>query len=259
MIRKITPSFVVFAALVTTVVGAEPQSLLPMQPQLPPSPRLLHVSQTTPAGTAYIAQPALTPVPESSHDKMLASESCYSDETCGDCQGQPVPVATWWANTWAGRLYHSIADDTKKANEWPEPYIQYDREATRVAFTTMTEKGWKRQNTLGDVHFDNQTGDLNMSGRLKVQRIVLEGLPSRRDLFVYRAETMQKTDVRMNSVKGYVEKLVGNGPNIPQVSVTNLPTPGWPAQYVDAISRKYVETMPDPRIPDKTDAAFTEE
>lgn len=188
---------------------------------------------------------------------MLSSESCGANYA--NCQPQPAPVATWWSNSLAGRAVHQVAEDTCKANRWPEPFIQYDRESTRVAFATMVEKGWKRQNTLGDVHFDLSTSELNMSGRVKVRRIVLEGLPSRRDLFIYRANTMSDTEQRLHSVEQYVHQLVGDVPDAPQVVVTNLPPVGWPAQYVDAITRKYIETMPDPRIPEDTEANFTEE
>ena len=261
MIRKLTTSFIVLAALVSISMGAEPQSLLPTQPQLPPSPRYMPympVSQATPQPQPQ-PQTVPMPVPQSTHERMLSTDGCCPGQPAyGNCPGQPLPLATCWSNSCAGRVVHEIVQDTCKANQWPEPFVQYDRDAASMAFNTMIEKGWKRQNTLGDVHFDPNTGDLNMSGHFKVRHILFEGLPSRRDLFVYRGDTNGITQARLHSVQTYVHQLLGNSPNLPQVAVTNHTIPGCSAQYVDAITRKYNQTIPEPRIPKENDAEFTE-
>jgi hypothetical protein len=253
MIRKFTTSFIVLVTLVS-ISMAEPPNLLPMQPKLPPGPKYLPVSQATPQPI-----PAPAAVPESTHQQMLLNESCGPAPTCRSYPGEPVPFSVWWSNTAAGRLVHRVAEDTKEANRWPEPYVQYDRESEKMAFTTMIEKGWKRQNTLGNVHFDPNTGKLNMSGRLKVRHTMFEGLRSRRDLFVYHGQTKEETNVRLKSVKDYVHQLVGSGPQTPQVAVTQYSIPGSSGLYVDAITRKYNETIPDPRIPEENNAQFTED
>lgn len=263
MIRNFTTSFILFTALVSTVVGVEPESIFP-QPQLPPSPRLLQVSRTSqlvrPIPAPAVTELMITPVPESTHGRMLSSGNCGSGQMVYDPNmAQPVPFATWWSNTAPGRLVHQVAEDSLKAKNWPDPYVQRDRDATRLAFTTMVEKGWKRQNILGDVHFDGGTDNLNMAGRSKIRRILFQGLRSRRDLFICRADTKETTDSRLNSVETYVTQLIGNVPNAPRVAVTNLPPAGWPAHLIDTIFRKYDATMPDPRIPEDRDAQFTED
>jgi hypothetical protein len=161
---------------------------------------------------------------------------------------QPAPAATWWANSAVGKFCRSVARDTKRANCWPEPFPRADREAERTPFVIMVANGWRRQNTLGDHHFDAETGKLNRAGQLKVRAILLQGLPQHRFLSVYRAERDSETAARVASVEQYAAQTIRDGA-MPQILETDTPAPGWSARWVEVVDRKYESSMPDPRLP----------
>ena len=52
---------------------------------------------------------------------------------------------------------------------------------------------WRVQNTLNDSHFFENGIELSPAGRIKVHSIVTEVPPSHRSVFVYRAETPDRT------------------------------------------------------------------
>jgi hypothetical protein len=112
----------------------------------------------------------------------------------------------------------------------------------------MVSNGWRRQNTLGDFFFVAETGKLNRAGELKVRYILLEGLPQHRYLYVHRAERASETAARVAAVRQYAARTVRDGTPV-QVFETDIPAPGWPAQWVDLIETKAIDTMPDPRLP----------
>jgi len=161
---------------------------------------------------------------------------------------QPAPVATWWANSALGNFCRSVVRDTKRNNCWPKPFPKADREAVRRPFVEMIANGWKLENTLGDHHFDPQTGKLNRAGQLKVRAILLEGLPQNRFLYVHRAERNSDTAARVDSVQQYAAQTVRDG-SLPPVFETDIPAPGTPAQRVDDVETKWVSSMPSPRLP----------
>ncbi|NLE36761.1 MAG: hypothetical protein GX621_01905 [Pirellulaceae bacterium] len=177
------------------------------------------------------------------HGRYVVGETVVCDDGA-----QQAPVATWWANSPIGNLCRSIVRDTKRNNCWPEPFIKADREAVREPFARMVANGWQRQNTLGDHHFDPETGQLNRDGQLKIRRVLLEGLPEHRSLWVYRAERAAETTARVDAVRSYAARTSRDG-SLPQVFETDLPAPGWPAHTVHAIEEKWYQTMPEPRLP----------
>lgn len=94
------------------------------------------------------------------------------------CSLVVVLAAVFGAETvradWLADFFVSIPRDFKRRNCWPEPFDAADRYAVRSPFVTMVDNGWRRQNLLGDHHFDPKTNELNESGRLKVQWIVYQ-------------------------------------------------------------------------------------
>ncbi len=185
-------------------------------------------------------------------ESMAGPRSC-SRQVVGETvvcapSARPAPMATFWANSYLGRFCYAIARDTKRNNCWPESFLKADRLAVRAPFVQMVANGWRRQNTLGDFHFVAETGKLNRAGQLKIRKILLEGLPQHRYLYVHRAERANETAARVASIRQYAAQTVRDG-SVVQVFETDIPAPGWPAQWVDLIETKTIATMPDPRLP----------
>ncbi len=146
------------------------------------------------------------------------------------------------------RAYYSMARDFKRNNCWPRPFVWADRQATRAPFVVMVNKGWQRENTLGEYHFDRDTGKLNEPGCLRVRWIVTQEIPGRRSIFVQRDIRPEMTIARVDSVQQWAAQIVPHG-DLPPVLETNLAAPGRSAEEVDRIRVDWLESMPPPRLP----------
>ena len=51
-------------------------------------------------------------------------------------------------------VVNSIAQDTKRRNCWPDPFVSWDRASVRAPFVVQVANGWRRQNMLGEFHFE---------------------------------------------------------------------------------------------------------
>ncbi len=129
---------------------------------------------------------------------------------------------------------------------WPLPFVYADRETAKAPFAAMAMKGWQRQNTLGDYHFDTQN-ELTEAGRLKVGWILTQPTPARRTVMVPRAESAQATASRIAAVQNYLGSLYAQeGGNVME---TGLRAPSFPADYVNDIDTSFRESTPVPRLP----------
>lgn len=131
---------------------------------------------------------------------------------------------------------------------WPAPFLAPDRMAVRAPFAVMINNGWRVQNTLGDEHFDPETGMLNDAGKLKVRDILTFSPPEYRTVFVLQAPYDEITEARKRSVTQLVSSVRAFSEG-PLVAETNIPPRGWPAENVSAIGTRFNATMPDPRLP----------
>ena len=68
--------------------------------------------------------------------------------------------------------WNSIVRDVKRRQCWPEPFVAPDRATVRSPFVTQVANGWRRQNMLGEFHFQPGSQDLTEAGRLKVRWIL---------------------------------------------------------------------------------------
>lgn len=132
---------------------------------------------------------------------------------------------------------------------WPIPYVYPDRQAAAAPFQTMINKGWQRQNTLGDYHFD-EANRLTEAGRLKVRWILTDPALDRRQVFVHGSISPEETASRVSSVQQFLA-YAQNGENAAGVAESNLAAPSYPADYVDEIGRKFRESIPLPRLPER--------
>jgi hypothetical protein len=147
--------------------------------------------------------------------------------------------------------------DWKRANAWPQPFVETDRLATCAPFVIMAENGWIHQSTLTNFHFDPATQQLTEAGRLKVQSILTQHPAQFRTVYVVQALKEQETTTRMGAVQDTIQYFAANG-TVPDVRLTTEEPRGMPAHEVQAISTKFTETMPDPRLPPSTGASATQ-
>lgn len=152
--------------------------------------------------------------------------------------------AGWWER--AKVDYHRM-------NMYPQPFTPVDNEAVRAPFVVMVERGWQRQTTLGDEHFDAETNQLSRAGELKVRWILTQAPESRRQVYVLRGHSDDVTSTRIDSVQLATSRIIQRGP-LPNILATDVPSVGWPAEYVNEVDKKMQSTIPPPRLPDASAA-----
>ncbi len=123
---------------------------------------------------------------------------------------------------------------------WPYPYVCPDRVWAHAPFDTMVINGWRRQNLLGPHHFDPQTGRLTRAGELKIEWILTQAPPQRRQVFVSRAMDESTTESRVAMAQDFANSLNPDGGKA-LVEVTNARNPSRPASVVDRERTIYVE------------------
>ncbi|MBN2292898.1 MAG: hypothetical protein JXM70_10765 [Pirellulales bacterium] len=194
----------------------------------------------TPA-TEYVSQTSVNG--QVTNGEVIVDNGCVQQE-CVESGG----AFGFLHDNFITRLCYDISKDFKRNNCWPRPFIWADRQAVREPFVIMVRKGWQRENTLGEYHFDPVTGKLNEAGRRRVHWIVNQGIPERHAIFVHKAMHPEMTLARVDSVQQWAAQIVPKG-ELPPVLETNLPAPGRPAEEVDRIRVDYLKSMPAPRLP----------
>jgi len=149
---------------------------------------------------------------------------------------------------WISDFIHSVVRDTKRRNCWPKPFTCPDFDAVRAPFAIMVENGWRRQNMLGDHHFDSENNQLTESGRLKLRWVLTEAPRQHRVVYVNTADTAVATAERLNSVRLAVTQLAPEA-EMPPILETDIPSHGWSAERVDSITRKFQQATPEPVLP----------
>lgn len=147
------------------------------------------------------------------------------------------------------RMWHSILRDFQRNNCWPEPFLAPDRLAARAPFALMVNNGWRRQNMLAEHHFEDGSATLNEAGELKTRWTMTQAPLEHRTIYVHRANTPQQTAERIETVRQYAAQFADSG-QPPVVLETAVDASGWPATRVDMIDRRWLETVPDPRLPE---------
>ena len=146
---------------------------------------------------------------------------------------------------------NSIATDFCRRNCWPEPFIAPDRQAAREPFAVCVANGWELQNLLFDPYFEDNGVRLNEAAKLKIRWIMFEGPQQHRMIYVRRAVSPQETAARVTAVRNYAFQ-IAQGQPIPPVLESNLNMEGMPAERVDTINRKFIQSIPAPVLPKST-------
>lgn len=142
----------------------------------------------------------------------------------------------------------SIVRDFERRNCWPEPFVCPDRQAVRDPMAIMVARGWERQNMLAEQYFEENRADLNEAGKIKIRWIVTEPPPPHRVIYVRRTVSPELTMARIEAVKAFAMQ-AAQPEACPPVLETTATPPGWPADRVDALSRKFFAAIPDPKLP----------
>ena len=137
---------------------------------------------------------------------------------------------------------------------WPWPYMCTDRQVVLDMTRTQEANGWLCETTLYDYHFNAETNELTVPGKLQLKWI-LENVPaSYRTVWVQQAEDPAVSQQRMTNVRTVAARLVSQ-PNLPTIAFRPATAPGRPAIEVDSIRRKELESIPNPRIAFEAGAA----
>ena len=131
---------------------------------------------------------------------------------------------------------------------WPSQFVPAARRGVCDAIAAMSNNGWRRQNLLGDYHFEQDTNKLTKAGEMKVNWILTQAPPQRRMVYVQRAASEEDTSTRIASVQNYGGTM---SPTIASVNVmdTHIVAEGHRASTVDSIFVGYHENRPPPVLP----------
>ena len=109
----------------------------------------------------------------------------------------------------------------------------------------MINNGWRRQNLLGDYHFEKGTNQLTTAGKLKSKWILTVAPQDRRTIYVDRGDTQSDTASRIAAIHSWA----GNqSPTVEPVLVddTHIVSEGHTAGSVDSIFVGFQANQPAP-------------
>ena len=158
--------------------------------------------------------------------------------------GSSVPAS---ADFFLWDMVVSIGRDIKERYCWPDQYNPTSVAAAKAPNCVMVTNGWRRQNLLGEYHFEPLTGRLTEAGTEKVRWILHVCPEQHRVIYVHAAVAAEETAARVADVQRAALKISPLG--LPPILTTTISDEGWPADQVDLIGRKYQATMPAPRLP----------
>jgi hypothetical protein len=136
-------------------------------------------------------------------------------------------------------------------NMWPNQYIPTARCAVNSHYTAMVNNGWRRQNLLGDYHFESGSNELTDAGKLKSKWILTQAPQDRRTIFIARGENQSETASRLAAVHAWA----GNqSPAVEPVLVndTHIVAEGHTAGSVDSIFVGFQANQPAPILAPST-------
>ena len=133
-------------------------------------------------------------------------------------------------------------------NHWPRYYVPPARCAVNSAYAVMINNGWRRQNLLGDYHFEPGTNQLTQAGKLKAKWVLTQAPEERRTIYVERGDSESTTASRIAAVHSWA----GNQSSIAEpimVNDTHLVSEGHPAGAVDNVFVGFQTNQPAPILP----------
>lgn len=141
----------------------------------------------------------------------------------------------------SGECYRHLEHGRQANAMWPYPYICPDRVWAHAPFDVMENNGWRRQNLLGPHHFDPQTGQLTRAGELRVQWILTQTPPHRRQVWVEQSMDSDIDAARVATAQEFANGL-RSGVGEALVQETHIRSPRRPASMVDAERSSFIES-----------------
>lgn len=128
---------------------------------------------------------------------------------------------------------------------WPAQYVPTARCAVNSAYTAMINNGWRRQNLLGQHHFEEGTNQLTTAGKLKAKWILTQAPQDRRMIFIERGVDQSQTATRIAAVHSWASN---QSPVLDPVQVndTHIVSEGHTAGSVDHIFVGFQTNQPAP-------------
>ncbi len=154
-----------------------------------------------------------------------------------------------WHNFWV-----DVESGWHTNNRWPTPYTNIDRGAVQSYMAVGVDRGWQKQNLLGEHHFEEDGKRLTPAGLARVKSILVYSPPQFRTVWVERGNTPDATAKRVDAVQQAVVGLTPEGSLAP-VLASDLLYEGWSSEQADMVGRKYNSSVPSPRLPSSTGAA----
>jgi hypothetical protein len=211
---------------------------------------------------------------------LSAASACASVAFAQDPNGCPCPEPRWHTEAWYqmrsqepvgtrqvewnGKLWPpyprpvgpkmTCSNVYHAEHYWPWPYMCTDRNVVNDMTRMQEANGWLAETTLYDYHFNAESNELTVPGKLQLKWILENVPPSYRTVWVQQTEDPAISQQRMESVRAIASRLVSQA-NLPTIAFRPGTALGRPAIEVDTIRRKELETIPSPRVAFESGAA----
>jgi hypothetical protein len=107
---------------------------------------------------------------------------------------------------------------------------------------------WRSQNTLSGYHFDDLSGELNETGRLKLKSILFETPMDWRSIYVLRADDPKVTALRVKAVQAMALGML-QGEALPPMYETSVEPRGARGDVTNGVHQGLIENQPAPVLP----------
>jgi hypothetical protein len=120
----------------------------------------------------------------------------------------------------------------------------------------MIHNGWRRQNLLGDYHFEPNSNELTTAGKMKAKWILTQAPQDRRNIYVQRGASQADTSARIAAVHNWAGH---QSPTLDPAIVndTHIVSEGHTAGSVDHIFVGFQQNQPAPVLAPETSGGTT--
>jgi hypothetical protein len=177
-------------------------------------------------------------------DEATHGEAYVVEGDCNECaQERDAELRSKFRRHW-----HKFHYRFREAHRWPEPYNFMARASVREMLDAQVTKGWTRETTLYDHHFEPGSNRLSSAGRRRLQYITQQVRPERRFIYVQAGSDPADTQDRLAEVRNEACAAIG-AENCPPISAVHQHSRGARADELTRIRELWIESTPEPRIP----------